>query len=192
VVALDDEAHMTFTRDDTRLFYRSVPMDDPAATGTASAISQQGEPLAVPHYDVTVRAGEAPDAGPAAIWLRAEAGSEQTPFVDAFWFPPSIGVPVEPVPDLASGVTIRALPNPFRRSLAMDLGLERAGAARVAIYDPRGRLVRRLGERELAAGKHLISWDGRDDRGRAVPAGVYFLTVRTPAGASSQRVVRLP
>ena len=49
-----------------------------------------------------------------------------------------------------------------------------AGPARLAIFDARGRLVRTLLDGGLAAGDHVVAWDGRDDSGRAAPSGVYF------------------
>ena len=39
-----------------------------------------------------------------------------------------------------------------------------------------------LRDRVLAAGRHVVTWDGTDRRGRAAAAGTYFLVLRTPAG----------
>ena len=44
---------------------------------------------------------------------------------------------------------------------------------------------------ELAAGPHAVSWDGRDDRGATVAAGVYFVRFATPARTFHTRVVSL-
>jgi flagellar hook assembly protein FlgD len=52
------------------------------------------------------------------------------------------------------------------------------------MHDVRGRLVRVLADRRLAAGVHALAWDGRDDSGRAAAHGVYVLRV-----ASAGRVV---
>ncbi len=49
------------------------------------------------------------------------------------------------------------------------------GRAEVALYDVRGRLVHRIVAGEYAAGFQSAAWDGRDDRGHRVAAGVYFL-----------------
>jgi flagellar hook assembly protein FlgD len=49
---------------------------------------------------------------------------------------------------------------------------------RVAIYDPRGRLVRSLVDAPLEPGNHVLRWDGRDGRGHALGSGVYFYEVR--------------
>lgn len=52
--------------------------------------------------------------------------------------------------------------------------LPRAQTTSAAVYRTDGRLLRTLWRGEpLQAGRHQRSWDGRDDRGEAVPAGRY-------------------
>jgi thermitase len=82
-------------------------------------------------------------------------------------------------------------PNPFRRELAVRFGLATREHASVAIYDVGGRTLRTLADRDLPAGEHALVWDGRDDRGRAVPAGLYWVRLRTPSLAQSRVAVRL-
>ncbi|MCD4690733.1 T9SS type A sorting domain-containing protein, partial [bacterium] len=66
------------------------------------------------------------------------------------------------------------------------------GAANVRVYDAAGRLVRVLvaGE-ERDAGRHEVSWDGRDDAGRGVAAGVYFSRINTGGAEASAKMVLL-
>ena len=44
----------------------------------------------------------------------------------------------------------------------------------LALFDLAGRRVRTLVSAQLAAGPQSITWDGRDDSGRAQASGVYF------------------
>lgn len=69
---------------------------------------------------------------------------------------------------------LRAQPNPFNPHVELAFSLSRPGRGAVAIHDARGRLVRRLPERALAAGDASFAWDGADDAGRLVESGVYF------------------
>jgi flagellar hook assembly protein FlgD len=73
---------------------------------------------------------------------------------------------------------------------------ELAAATAIDVYAVDGRLVRRLAAAGLrhaaAAGRHRVTWDGRDAAGRRVAAGSYFIVVRTPSSSSVARVVRLP
>jgi hypothetical protein len=63
------------------------------------------------------------------------------------------------------------------------------GAAEVQLFDVRGRLVRRIAQGSYPAGYHAAVWDGRDERGALVPAGVYFL--RTRSGAGGERSLKV-
>jgi hypothetical protein len=78
-------------------------------------------------------------------------------------------------------------PNPFRESVAV-----RAVAPftsewlRATVYDVLGRRVRKL-----APGVESVSWDGADERGRPVPAGVYFVRAIQAGRVENLRVVKL-
>jgi len=81
------------------------------------------------------------------------------------------GVSDEPAPVLAFAHTG---PNPARGPVMMRFTLPHAETATLAVYDVRGRLVRRLASGPRAAGAHAIAWDLRDDRGQGVGSGFYF------------------
>ena len=62
----------------------------------------------------------------------------------------------------------------------MAIHYELAEPARLdpAVYDVRGRVVRRLAAGLLAAdGEHHVIWDGLDERGGPVGRGVYFVRI---------------
>jgi len=82
-------------------------------------------------------------------------------------------------------------PNPFRSTVAFRLDMAQAGTARVSLHDASGKLVRTLASGSLTAGAHALSWDGRDDAGRALPAGLYFVAVDAAGTRASGRVVKL-
>ncbi len=52
------------------------------------------------------------------------------------------------------------------------------GSAEVSVYDVRGRLVRHVARGDYAAGYQTAVWDGRDERGVRVAAGVYLLRAK--------------
>lgn len=82
--------------------------------------------------------------------------------------------------------------NPFHASADLSLHLDGEGVVRVAVYDVNGREVAVLEDGFRSAGQHGIHWDGRDNLGRKVPTGVYFISARTPSGTvSSRKLVRL-
>jgi hypothetical protein len=67
------------------------------------------------------------------------------------------------------------VPNPFNPMTTIHFELETPMShARLAIFDVTGRLVRTLREGPAAAGRSSVTWDGRDDDGRSLGAGVYI------------------
>jgi flagellar hook assembly protein FlgD len=57
------------------------------------------------------------------------------------------------------------------------------------LYDLAGRLVKSLlAEAPLEAGRHNVTWDGTDDRGRAVAAGVYLYRLQAGTFSESKAV----
>ena len=48
---------------------------------------------------------------------------------------------------------------------------------RVAIYDRMGRCVKRFSS--SPEGNSIITWDGRDEKGKKVSSGVYFIGLET-------------
>jgi hypothetical protein len=81
-----------------------------------------------------------------------------------------------------------SFPNPFNPVTTVRFDLRRAGRATVRVYDAAGRLVRCLLDEPRAAGTHDIAWQGRDDRGRTVAAGVYFIRLESDGLIDTQRV----
>ncbi len=72
------------------------------------------------------------------------------------------------------GILLRAAPNPFNPRTVFSFHLPRNGSVNLAVYDVRGRRVRRLLDETRGPGPGQVAWDGRDDAGRRVEAGVYF------------------
>ncbi|HET7224583.1 MAG TPA: FlgD immunoglobulin-like domain containing protein [Candidatus Eisenbacteria bacterium] len=83
----------------------------------------------------------------------------------------SVGVPPTPAVAFDLGASV---PNPAAVLTHMSFTLARAGRVRLRIYGLDGERVRTLVDGDRPAGLNAASWDGRDDHGRAVDAGVYF------------------
>ena len=73
------------------------------------------------------------------------------------------------------------VPNPFNPLTHISFELPADGTAHLAVYDIGGRLVRTLVDGAMAAGDHTVAWNGTDDAGRAVAAGVYLYRLRSGA-----------
>ena len=82
-----------------------------------------------------------------------------------------------------------ATPNPTRADATIRFTTGSGGPVSIAIYDVAGRLVRRLGDGPLAPGEHALAWDGRDDQGRGVAAGVYMIRIAAPGGTATHKLL---
>ncbi len=81
-------------------------------------------------------------------------------------------------------------PNPARHATAVRYGLPRVADVRLTLYSPDGRLVRTVVENAgQAAGYHVATWDGRDDRGHAVAAGVYLVRLESGRQQRTEKVL---
>ena len=69
-------------------------------------------------------------------------------------------------------------PNPFNSFITLTFLLPSSGSAVLSIYSLTGQKVRTLVSGNQTAGTHSVSWDGRDDSGRAVSSGVYLSRLR--------------
>ena len=79
-------------------------------------------------------------------------------------------------------LAVRCYPNPSDDMMTIGLFLQRAPrqmAAEVRIYDVTGQPVRAGLHIDLSAGWCEVEWDGRDDDGHPVAAGVYLFELRT-------------
>ena len=105
----------------------------------------------------------------------------------------SIFNPLSPVPGAGNKVNGAHLlpnaPNPFNPSTQLRFELEAGGVVDLAVFDARGRLIKRFAPADYQAGIHAVSWDGRDEAGRPAASGAYQvrLTVRNGAGESVAR-----
>ncbi|UCD05500.1 MAG: hypothetical protein JSV98_10395 [candidate division WOR-3 bacterium] len=83
----------------------------------------------------------------------------------------------------------RSQPNPFRSRVSVRYALPRDVETRVAIYDVCGRVVRILIDDFTVAGFHETGWDGRDENGRPMTNGVYFLRMKAGSWAASEKLL---
>jgi hypothetical protein len=97
---------------------------------------------------------------------------------------PLLGIAQTPGPRLIRGLSVSALPNPFRGSVSLSVGLISPAPVSFGIYDNAGRLVRRLQNTG-----NSTTWDGRDEKGSSVVPGVYFYRVSTADREASGKLI---
>ena len=87
-------------------------------------------------------------------------------------------------------------PNPFNPETWIPYQLKTPAAVRIAIYNPRGVLVRELSLGYQVAGRYTSRaraayWDGRNTVGEPVASGLYFYTLTAGDFSATRRMVIL-
>ena len=74
----------------------------------------------------------------------------------------------------------------------LGFDLERAGPARLELFDVQGRRVATLASAALNAGAHVFEWDGLGSSGRPAGAGLYLARVVSAGRSATLRVAFVP
>jgi hypothetical protein len=69
-------------------------------------------------------------------------------------------------------------PNPFNPDTTIRLELAEAGRIELSIYNIKGQKVRNLLDAHTEPGIFTCNWNGRDDNGRPVASGQYFIKLK--------------
>ena len=104
---------------------------------------------------------------------------------------PNVGVE-DARSSLAKVSEVTSSPNPMANRSTLSFRLATDGAVKVEIMDASGRRVRSLANGWQSAGLHFLNWNGQDDRGDALPRGLYFYRVQSGAGEATTKVLLLP
>ena len=84
-------------------------------------------------------------------------------------------------------------PNPFNPSVVIPLDLAMdATQVSLTVYDVLGRRVRQVWDGPLGAGSHRFVWNGRDEGGKVVAAGVYIYKVEIDGQVEAKKTTKLP
>ncbi len=92
----------------------------------------------------------------------------------------------------AQSILASAFPNPFNPITKLNFALTQPAMVELRIYDLRGQLVRTLvAGRNMPAGSYTETWQGDDDLGQAVGAGVYLVQLKAGNFSATQRVTMI-
>jgi hypothetical protein len=99
----------------------------------------------------------------------------------------------DPAPPQVPPTLGQNAPNPITstKTTKIRYALPSAGPVDLRIYDVQGRRVRVLSDGYKEAGAHLTTWDGKNEDGRSVPAGVYYYELRSESGDQKRTAVVL-
>jgi hypothetical protein len=84
---------------------------------------------------------------------------------------------------------LSAYPNPIRGGATIRYSVPAGARVLIDVFDVQGRRVRRVLDCLETKGLHQAAWDGRSDRGRSLPTGVYFVRIAAGRETRSCQVV---
>ena len=91
---------------------------------------------------------------------------------------------------LLAGLGVDAvITHPFNPQVALSFELSLAGPVQLTIFNLRGRRTATLHAGHLDQGHHHLFWDGRDQDGRSVPAGIYVAQLTGHGQTITRKVV---
>ena len=82
-------------------------------------------------------------------------------------------------------------PNPFNPITTLSYDLPVDGLVNITIYDMMGRQVKTLINDQQTAGYRSVQWDGTNDNGSPVSAGLYLYTIQAGEFRQTKKMVLL-
>lgn len=95
---------------------------------------------------------------------------------------------IDPPHRTAAFQLLGAAPNPFTTSTDIYFELGAEGPVTLEVFDVRGRRVAHVGSESYGLGRDFMTWDGRDDAGRPVGKGVYYVKARSRGRTRTAKV----
>lgn len=82
-------------------------------------------------------------------------------------------------------------PNPFNPETTIAYSVKEPGPVWIGIYNVKGQLIRTLVNDVRATGHYTVVFDGRDDNGRSVSSGVYFMKMNAGDYHSTRKMIMM-
>jgi hypothetical protein len=80
-------------------------------------------------------------------------------------------------------------PNPAFGTTAIRFNLPAETLVSLKIFDASGKLVRNLVDKQMPPGRQSVVWDGKNDRGQRVSAGVYFYSIEAGQNKATKKLL---
>jgi Tol biopolymer transport system component len=80
-------------------------------------------------------------------------------------------------------------PNPFQSRTTIRYSIPAQGKASLKIYDITGRQIRTLMNGIIKSGIYSAIWNGKDERGKKVASGIYFIELKTDKQRMQRKII---
>ncbi len=89
---------------------------------------------------------------------------------------------------LKATAILQTAPNPFNPRTTITFSVGSPGRVVATVFSLAGRKVATLADGTFSAGAHQVEWQGRDDKGRPMPSGTYFVQVATGENRDTRKI----
>jgi flagellar hook assembly protein FlgD len=100
-----------------------------------------------------------------------------------------LGIGDEPIPEVFA--LHQNYPNPFNPTTQIRYDLPEDANVNITIYDIIGRSIRSLVNSKQTAGYRSIRWDGKNNLGEGVSAGIYIYMIQAGKFKQTKKMVLL-
>jgi endoglucanase len=128
---------------------------------------------------------------------RFEIVAEQKALTGIEFFFDDLEVSGEEIPEVLDveerkeNMDVRIYPNPITTDSKIEFSLSKPEITDVAVYNSQGQLVTTLLSGRASSGINTIYWNGKDDRGKAAVAGLYFVRIYSETMTNSTKIIVL-
>ncbi len=84
---------------------------------------------------------------------------------------------------------LKAFPNPFKEDLNLSFNLSQEEKTTIEIFNIQGQRVHTLLSELAPKGEHRVLWDGKDQNGQSMPAGIYLIRLRAGKALINHKVM---
>lgn len=161
-------------------FRNAVSYSTPSFTNTANladTIARYNVCPAVEYYDL-----------PNPRW--GVVYSTFSPYEWAWFDYNRTGIQEIPHNNITTTYYLNCYPNPSRNP-KIEFEIPYKNYVNVGIYDASGRIVKTLIDNTLTAGRRTIAWDRKDEQGKYVSQGIYFVKLTTETGNAIKKLLTL-
>jgi hypothetical protein len=81
-------------------------------------------------------------------------------------------------------------PNPFNPETTISFSVAQTSSfVNLEVFNIKGQKVKTLVDEILPAGKHSVTWNGKDENGKSVASGVYFYKMKADKFVSTKKMI---
>ena len=116
-------------------------------------------------------------------------GGDVIPYIGKIQVTP-VSVPEVPSNSKEFGLG-KVFPNPFDESTLINYSIPEQCNISLKIYDINGRLIKVLHEGKQPEGNYSVKWNGQDESGNHISAGIYFIKLNSNGFNQTMKLCKL-